>query len=225
MQLQRLIRHAPYWWSSRWNNKVFWHLPGAWERLCHRRVRHGSAREPWTNERPEPSGCSFRSRSVPPADNKDATARILAMARSRIDRGCPPHTPRVRPPSEPLGHAIEVHLAERISNERAAIGLGQPAGFQRFDHAVETLQVIGVHRDANHFVVRGLRIALVAHFLERLGWSRSATSVKTVLQDSPNVLLNALRPGICSFAHRSTPPAHCFVWRHRLICRNEVLKR
>src|SRR6185295_16763984 len=112
---------------------------------------------------------------------------------------------------EPFGDSIEIDLTERVADERTAIGLGEAPRFQRFDHAVQALEVVGVHRDANHFVVGRLRITFGGGLRDRFGWRWSAAGVEAVLQDASDVLLRALWPKVCSFAHRSTPPAHGWI--------------
>ena len=116
---------------------------------------------------------------------------------------------------QPLGDSIEIDFAERVADQRAAIGLGETPRLQRFHHAVEPLEIVGVHGDANHLVVGRFCIALRRGLWHRFGWRWSAAGVKAVLKDASDVLLRALRPKVCSFAHRSTPPAHGWITEMR----------
>src|SRR5262245_18452780 len=65
---------------------------------------------------------------------------------------------------ESLRDFVELDVRERVADEGAPVRLGEPAALQGFDHFVEPLEVVGIHRDTNDLVVGGLFRARAGFF-------------------------------------------------------------
>ena len=115
-------------------------------------------------------------------------------------------------------HLVEIDLIERRADERAAARFGQPARLQLVDQRVEPLEVLRVHRDADHLVVRRLysRCSLAALRISAALGGRVEGARKDPLH-----LVAVEDPCRCSRSRSSVPRRHLVL--HHLRCSPSVV--